>query len=300
MCEHDPKPARGAFTLVEMLVVMAIIIVLATIAVMIMPHITERTKAARGADNLQGWLLISRETALRDRVPRGLRLIIDPTTRYVSTLQYIEQPDNLNIGNLYYNVGNPNQVDIVGFDGSGGLGLNNQGNWPVQPGDFLQIQSGPSLKITAVLPNLTATPVTTSLQTLSPTYALALGQPPVLPPLTIGNNFAIIRAPRPRPSEAPLQLPTDIVIDMNQSIPGAIPGQYDIMFAPSGNVIGTLGNTTGKVILWVRDSTQDPANPGTQELITVFTRTGLIGAFPVNLAGPDPYFYTRDPRNSGM
>jgi prepilin-type N-terminal cleavage/methylation domain-containing protein len=368
MCVRNQKSERGAFTLIELLVAMSIIVTIATLAVFLMPHITERTKATRAADNVQGWLLIARHTSLRDRVPRGLRLIIDPTTGYVNTLQYIEQPDSIQVGQLSAVPNNPQQVDIVGFDGSGGLGLGNQALWPVQPGDYLQIQGGPSLLILAVTPNVGNTPIDTVLTTNSP---------PNAPQAGYTNNFSIIRAPRPRPSEKPMDLPTDIVIDMNRCYPPLTPAQtpyastlagattagpstafvtttpvpplspgsalivdpqtpsqetctvaavngntitvlatqynhgagaqvqsvpqpFDIMFAPSGSVVGTLGGTTGKIILWMRDSTQDPINPGHQALITVYTRTGLIAAHQVNIAGPDPYFYTRDPRNSGM
>jgi prepilin-type N-terminal cleavage/methylation domain-containing protein len=301
MCERK----RSAFTLVELLVAMSIVVTIATMAVLLMPHITERTKATRAADNLQEYLLIARQTSLRNANPCGLRLIIDPGTNFVRTLQYIEQPGALQGGQLYYIPGVQTQVDIVGLDGSGGLGLNNPTIWPVQPGDYLQIQQGPWLLITGVTPNIGNSPVDTVLTTLS--SAWPGGTIPLQPP-QYTTDFKIFRAPRPRPGEDPLVLPTDIVIDMNvnMSQPPPIPGtNYDIMFAPSGPVIGTLGATTGKIILWVRDSTQDPANPGHQALITVYTRTGLIAAHPVNQApGPggfvDPYFYTRDPRNSGM
>ena len=91
-------------------------------------------------------------------------------------------------------------------------------------------------------------------------------------------------------------------------------GRYAILFSPSGSLVGDTART-GKIILWVLDSTKDPANTKEQTLITIFARSGLIGAYPVNNDGdtlmgpPDPTTgvaspkwdsYTRDPRPAGL
>src|SRR5262249_46388837 len=131
------------------------------------------------------------------------------------------------------------------------------------------------------------------------------------------TNYVIIRQPRPIPGEAPLQLPDDVAIDYQLSVPN-IPSAaqsaltnsyYDILFTPSGPLTGPLGDSNGKIILWVRDITQDPDQPGEQPLIVVFSKTGRIGGFPVN---PDqtkfpagypnlyPYYFVLDPRASGL
>src|SRR5438552_197842 len=93
------KMSRSGFTLVEMIVVIGIMVVLMALAVAVIPRVQERSKAARGADQLQGWLLIAKQTALRDRFPRGIRLnaIVDTDANIVHAhqLQYIEQPPDL-------------------------------------------------------------------------------------------------------------------------------------------------------------------------------------------------------------
>src|SRR3954468_14225173 len=84
---------RRGMTLVELLVVMLIISVLATLVVAVGPKLGEDQRASRGADQLSGWLLMARQRALRDKKPRGLRMIGDPKTGYVHSLQFIEQPE---------------------------------------------------------------------------------------------------------------------------------------------------------------------------------------------------------------
>src|SRR5437588_10342280 len=65
---------RRGFTLVEMLVVLALMLVLAALAVAFVPRMNERAKTPRGASQLQMWLLIARQWAKRDNIPTGIRL----------------------------------------------------------------------------------------------------------------------------------------------------------------------------------------------------------------------------------
>ncbi len=79
-----------AMTLVELLVVMVIMLMLATIVVAFAPGFQDAQKVARGADQLQMWLVSARQTAKSARVPSGLRLFIN--NGKVNELQYIQQP----------------------------------------------------------------------------------------------------------------------------------------------------------------------------------------------------------------
>src|SRR4051794_23355705 len=96
---------RRAFTLVELLVVMAVIIILATISLMVVPGVIEQDRTTDGAGLTRQWMMIAKNRAARDQLPRGLRLLIapDPNNRYktpanggspllVTELQYIEAP----------------------------------------------------------------------------------------------------------------------------------------------------------------------------------------------------------------
>ena len=72
---------RGGFTLVELLVVIVIILILASLVVALNPRIAGAQKVAKGGDLLQGWLAIARQRAKRDQIPTGVRLIPDPNVR---------------------------------------------------------------------------------------------------------------------------------------------------------------------------------------------------------------------------
>ena len=271
---------RTAFTLIELLVVIGLIIVLATLAVMIVPNLNEKRAAARGADQLQGWLLIAKQRALRDQAPRGLRLIPDvangnPTL--VKELQYIEVPENYvpPPGSTLTVSGNQAQVSI-------------DINGAVQVGEWVEITSlaPPSIhRITGMSPP--GAPTTLSLA--SPELAAAGG------PFTT-SSFRFVRAARPLLGETTLQLPSQIVIDLNLSLPNPWPmpnGYIDVLFAPSGQVVGA---SQGRFVLWVRHID----NIGEPTLMTVYTRTGQTAAHPPDALSGNPYSYTQDGMSSGL
>jgi prepilin-type N-terminal cleavage/methylation domain-containing protein len=304
---------RSAFTLIEMLVVIGIIVTLAALGVAIIPTIQQRTKAQRGADNTQGCLLIARERALRDHATRGIRLLVD-ADGYVRTMVFIEQPDVLTGGLLNFDTANPNHAQVAGPDLTGGFGASaaNQPYWPVQIGDYLQFQGGTSYVISGV-----NNPNPNDIFTTNPMWLA--GNPANAPGNT--SNYVIIRAARQTAGEDTLRLPDDVVIDLTLSRPlpmvvTSLTGQTyaDILFTPSGALTGTLGDSNGKIVLWLRDVTKDyplPPNPqsntGDQPLLVIYTRTGRVAAVQFNsdpntpAAGAyDPYFYVYDPRSSGL
>src|SRR5207237_3702592 len=90
---------RHAFTLVEMIVVLAIVLALSALAVALAPRLGERQKTRRAADQLQGWFGIARQWARRAHVPTGIRLLpgrllpnpVNFNSNYVTELQYIQQ-----------------------------------------------------------------------------------------------------------------------------------------------------------------------------------------------------------------
>jgi prepilin-type N-terminal cleavage/methylation domain-containing protein len=76
MCRHPDSAAahRTGFTLVEMMVVLVLILIVGALAVLFVPRVNERQKAAKGADQLQQALLVAKMRALRDQAPRGVRI----------------------------------------------------------------------------------------------------------------------------------------------------------------------------------------------------------------------------------
>jgi len=322
---------RGSgLTLVELLVVMIIMLTLMGIGVYTVFTFQSGQQVGSGSDQLQGWLLIARQKALRDQIPRGVRLQaidsttgnavdVDPTSKtglqYATQLQYIEQAADFKggvlrsvtaVGNSLY------QVKFTGVDFTGGYGVGISTQlWPVQRNDTLEIgvKSGNQFTIQTVVDMVTLVVI-----------AVPNGPVPSTPFAT--SNYRILRAPRPLASEATLQMPGTIVIDFapRQTGPNTfdvhsklqadmthLPAQhYDILFAPSGAVVAPGGNGTyanldgGQIILWVRDIGDDPNNPkadtvGEQRLIVIYTRTGFIAAHPVYPTKDSSGSYYTDP-----
>jgi hypothetical protein len=72
-------------------------------------------------------------------------------------------------------------------------------------------------------------------------------------------HFGVYVEPRPLLGEPTIQLPANIGVDLAVSSPPGAPGvNYDILFAPSGEMISLRGQNRAQVFLWVRDYTKVP------------------------------------------
>src|SRR4051794_17666286 len=85
---------RAGFTLLELIVVMGIIILVASLAILFLPNLDRHKGVPNATTQLHGWINLSKQHALKDKAPRGIRLIYDSSnpTRCTS-LQYVEQPE---------------------------------------------------------------------------------------------------------------------------------------------------------------------------------------------------------------
>ncbi len=306
-----PRTERPGFTLVEMLVVIIIIMILATLTVAIAPKISGEQKLSKGADQVQGVLLLAKSRAKRDHIPTGVRLIPDPNNPlHVRELQYVQQPDDFVGGSVeLVTVGTPPNIRIfvrgTGIDFTGGF--NNPLVYPVQIGDHVEIKGG------GMVHRIKSPPLTL------PGQYTQVEVEPILPPphyVHPTEDYRIIRQPRVLIGETPMLLAQDIIIDTNSnlvhgnalpSIPGA---PIDIMFAPSGSLVNAPG-ISSFVALWVRDVTADPylGLPhfgGDPIIVCVHKRAGFIAAHPVDKTdyGPpvpyQPYKFANDGKSSGL
>ena len=289
----DRNERRAGFTLIELLVVISIIAFVAGLLVLFGPGLFKNAKASRGAQTVQGVLFIAKQQALRDKAPYGVRLLTDADGQ-VRSLQYIQLPPDYTGGTAQAATDNtttpptfsvtfvlpPGQSNLWGGYGPGDPTL-----WSVQPGDFISIRGGTMHRITGVTP----TAVTLASDATN-------GAGTSLP----ATEYRIVRSPRAVPGEDVINLPDDVIVDMTRSLIAAdgATGNFDILFAPWGTVLGSAGQS-GKVVLWVRDSTQDPATTIEQSLITVFTRSGLIASYEVDTGSGNPYSFVLDPRAAG-
>jgi prepilin-type N-terminal cleavage/methylation domain-containing protein len=155
---------RKAFTLVEMLVVIAIILALAALAAAFAPRVTDNQKMTRAVDLLEQWLLTAKMRAKRDGLATGLRFIQAPgdAAGTYSQFQYIQQPEPLTGGFTSANLLGPNLVSAgagmvtfanVDFSLGGLLPLDTFGRqqWLVQTGDYLEINGGGVFSIWGVV-----------------------------------------------------------------------------------------------------------------------------------------------------
>jgi prepilin-type N-terminal cleavage/methylation domain-containing protein len=288
MRSHTAGRARAGFTLIELLVVIGLILLITALAVAVSLGFSGRQNTAQGAGQLQGWLFTAKQRAYRDRLNRGLRLVPDAANpNFVRICRYIGQPDP--------------------FTAVQGGAIT-----PAPGGNVLQATLPADFTAVLLAGDYLVLSDTTELHLITQvaagtggTTVLTMGSP--LTATVPTQNYSIIRQPRPMDGEPDLTLPTDVVVDLSLSQPNA--GPVDVVFTPIGGVVQTAA-PIGKYVFWVRDSSLDnPSTPnaflsGEPTLITVFSRTGAVGAFPVNPdptnGQPDYYKFLRDGRTMGM
>jgi prepilin-type N-terminal cleavage/methylation domain-containing protein len=275
---------RRGFTLVELLVVITILLFLISIAVLVVPAAVEGQRASQGAVLLQGWLVQAQQRALLDQAPRGLRLFPDPNNpNFLTRAQFIERPDDFTGLASNSTVQTNSNLSSLSLTLPGNTGVTFTGNPnldPVQPGDSIEVLGGGTMH------RINNISVTTPQQAI-----LTLNSPLPVSISVATPNFRIERAPRLQGDE-PMPLPASVGVDINTNqtynnpLPRNADGSLDILFSPRGEVLGNPG--TDKIILWLRDMSQPSEFSGSPTLIVVFTRSGRIGAYPVN---PDPNYY---------
>ena len=153
--QQRQQQVRAGFTLVELIVVLSIIATIAALTALYFPRYQDKEMVARGADNLQGWLLNARQRAKRDGLPTGLVLMqttnpqLNQGVNCVIECRYIQQPDDFAVG-LYVgrDAANPKWARFTGppsppnpvFDLKilGGP-LTDANRLKIQTGDYLEI-----------------------------------------------------------------------------------------------------------------------------------------------------------------
>ncbi|HVK10181.1 MAG TPA: prepilin-type N-terminal cleavage/methylation domain-containing protein [Gemmataceae bacterium] len=336
MVPHPLRSRRG-FTLIELLVAIGIGLVLVGLAIAFLPHLDRHKGVPNGITQLQGWLNLSKMQALRDKAPRGVRLIHDGTGK-VTQLVYIEQPDPIAPGGPYVEAWAepqaPNQIPLpAGTTASNSkvtlYNVQNLAapiplNWEgADIGDYFQITTSPP--IVARITNITGPPT-------APRSVLFLDRP--VPgnenniPLRLTSGYRVIRTPRPLSGEPALQLHKDIYIDLAYSFPCPVnPQNFPQMPAldtwnystawgtvpdgtppgPGGsnfhidilfNSYGTVANApTGYYGIFVRHI--DRADE--KAALVIYTRTGKISAItPSDGDISGPYAFARDGKNPGL
>jgi prepilin-type N-terminal cleavage/methylation domain-containing protein len=260
--------SRAGFTLVELLVVISLVLVLASLALLVVPQAMDNQRASQGGVRVQGSLITAQQRAVLDRAPRGVRLLQD-ANGLVTRIQFIERPDDFTGGQVATGVDNLHLV-FTGVDLSGGSSAQPMNTWPVQAGDYIEIQG------CGLMHQIASVDSTTTMTLVSP-LPQAISTPTA--------KYRIERASRLVGEEA-LEMPVNVAVDLSLNtkygnpLPPATNNAVDILFSPKGEVLGNTG--ASRVILWVRDVTLSDEFQGSPSLIVVYPRSGQIAAFEVN------------------
>jgi prepilin-type N-terminal cleavage/methylation domain-containing protein len=304
---------RQAFTLVEMLVVITVLLVLAGITVTSINITLEGERVRSSARQLQSYLLGARDRAAYSQLPRGVRFetgdLTDPANYRFEDINgngQLDSGENINGNHIYLPNNTPPFIPV----------------WD---------RMGPHQAPNHPPPHLTNWLV------IDPPFADPMPDPqrdPNLPHITTEvaarfdeGDYRLTLTPRILPSVEPIQFANGVVIDMGFSRPPDASWSWmtgntyrDIMFSPQGSVIGPPA-TAGVVHFLLNDQADitrgltpwDPRNESDKRIITLFTRTGNVTTnelFPgetsvgvdVNLNGvidtgnSDPFYFAETGR----
>jgi prepilin-type N-terminal cleavage/methylation domain-containing protein len=332
--------ARRGFTLIELFVVMALTAALGALTLGLLPGIVNKDNTLKATAEVQGALRIAQGHAASAKRPRGVRFLTNGNG-VATEMQYLEAPEVV-VSDLqvlvqgrptqpfvqfeyeYYN-GSEASIDprVPGNPVAGAIkrrhcilsGLNGDQTGALGVGATLNI---PTLSFWSQIQSYNATTREAVLEVYPDPYLGAAGPPAGGPtgqqPVYRSYHFGLYGAPVPQLGEPTVPLPKSIkataAVDLLNSLPPGAPNvNYDIMFAPNGQTVGTrFSNGTqiaanAGVYLWVRDVAKVPTlnqnNPahfrtgGEQQIVGV--RNGYVGTAPVEWPDLTTGAYSRSP-----
>jgi prepilin-type N-terminal cleavage/methylation domain-containing protein len=225
-------PNRSAFTLLELLISLGIILILATLTMRLLNATLNSDRIRSGSRELQSFLAGARDRALFAGQPRGVRLIpdpFDPSTCH--SFVYIGAPSTFTDG-LQVTI-----TTAAGVSTISGASIAGAWNSLVQRG--LLTDGAPI--------TLGGTQYTMSRTVVGPPATWVLTTNNYTGTTGTSIPYALQLLPSVLPGEAPRTLPSNIVIDLDNSVlpstwgsPGAYAGSLDVLFGPNGTVMGTV------------------------------------------------------------
>jgi prepilin-type N-terminal cleavage/methylation domain-containing protein len=304
--------SRRAFTLVEMLIVIAIILILSVITVTAVTVAFSTDRVSASSRQVQSYLEGARDRAIFAKKVRGVRFLRNPDDpNIVDSMIYLGDFQTTE-GRLRVDTDGRTLIHEAGGAGIPWFRLARLGL--LQAGTRIRIANDPSEADAsnglwyhfdfvpgAWFDNPPPDPPPDPEQLAITTAHLEF------PTGTGGDTLAytIELAPAILPGSDPVQLVQGIVIDLDQSrVPGSwrigsnYTNQMDLLFTPDGRITGPAA-ASGLVHLIIRDQRDrlegrppaDPNNLCDDSLVTIFTRTGYITTHPVRFG--DRFFYAQ-------
>lgn len=283
---------RTAMTLVELLVVMAIIVIFTAITAAFYPANQADRELSRFSSTVQSALLSARNRAKAERLPTGIRFYADSNGK-VGSVVLIQKPaplDGLSFGKGMWVTGNTiNFVDSVAA-----IGVLNIG------GEYIVLDSGEVARLSTTTPMLLDSSNTnTGFISKLPTTP-----PPLNTPLPSDyTKFKIYRSAVELSGDTPFELSNIIDILFTGSAGSftnalATPPLYlyfEIIFNPDGS----LNNSTSEVYLHLHNLESLSSDYSRDAILAVRKMSGSIGVYEVGPTGA-PYQFAIDPRNKGI
>jgi len=300
---------RTAMTLVELLVVMAIIVIFTAITAAFYPANQADRELSRFSSTVQSALLSARNRAKAERLPTGIRFYDSDSNGKVDSVVLIQKPAPLDA----YAVGgggNPPTagsltVTMLGNDAN--IAFSNsypvQGN--IKTNDFIVLDSGDVAKVDLVNPN--------SVNSLSGSYSSGFSSALTALP----TKFKVYRGAIELSGDTPFELSNTIEIQIPNTprypLPNSFtqasyyppqpvsptpvnpPLYFEIIFNPDGS----LNNSTSEVYLHLHNLESLDGDYSRDAILAVRKMSGSIGVYEVGPTGA-PYQFAFDPRNKGI
>jgi prepilin-type N-terminal cleavage/methylation domain-containing protein len=221
---------RAAFTLLELLISLGIILILATLTMRLLNATLNSDRIRSGSRELQSFLAGARDRALFAGQPRGVRLIPDPFDHSTChSFVYIGAPSTFTDGSL---------VTITTAAGVSSI-VTTPAAWTNNLVPRGLLTDGAPITLGGTQYTMSRNPPGSTTWVLTTNnYTGTTGSP--IP-------YTLQLLPSVLPGEAPRTLPSNIVIDLDNSVlpstwgsPGAYAGNLDVLFGPNGTVMGTV------------------------------------------------------------
>lgn len=247
---------RRGFTLVELLVVVAIMLALTTMTIVAVNFTNDRDRVRSAARQVQSLLAGARDRAIYAREIRGIRLIRDPNDSHsANAIQYIGAPGKYSGGTLSV-VTNLDGTVITGvgtnfktFKQRGLIQVGSRIQIPKETGRWYTIAAFPGGETIWLAQRYADYSASTSVSNLNRTFT--------------GLTYQLELLPQPLPDSTPVQLPRGVVIDLDGSqVPpswrpilftGAYSNQMDLLFSAKGLPVGDAVSL-GMVHLHIADA----------------------------------------------
>jgi len=275
---------RTAMTLVELLVVMAIIVIFTAITAAFYPANQADRELSRFSITVQSGLLSARNRAKAERLPTGIRFYADPNSpTKVGSVVLIQKPaplDGLSFGGVGVTETPANSgVFLVTFATPLVSGT---GDKILTGGDYIVLNTGETARFSG---NVGTNQMQLDSLNTNTGFVSKLQTNP--------QGYKIYRGAIDLSGDTPFELSN--IIEIRVPGNGELSTATDIIFNPDGG----LNNFTSDVYLHLHNFESLAGDYSRDAILAVRKMSGSIGVYEVGPTGA-PYQFAIDPRNKGI